>query len=56
MGRGDQRSRRGKISRGTYGNTRPKHAGRDRTGAKPPAEAPAPAPAAAPKEGEAKAG
>jgi ribosomal small subunit protein bTHX len=24
MGRGDQRSKRGKISRGTYGKTRPK--------------------------------
>lgn len=25
MGKGDQRSRRGKIFRGTFGKTRPKH-------------------------------
>ena len=50
MGRGDLRSRRGKISRGTYGKTRPKHAGRDRKGAKP-----APASGDKPAEGQAKA-
>jgi 30S ribosomal protein S31 len=33
MGKGDQRSRRGKIFRGTYGKTRPK---KKRRPAKPP--------------------
>mgnify|MGYP006311756759 CR=1 FL=1 len=28
MGRGDKRSKKGKLSRGTYGKTRPKHGGK----------------------------
>jgi 30S ribosomal protein S31 len=30
MGRGDKKTKRGKVARGTRGNTRPKHGGRKR--------------------------
>jgi ribosomal small subunit protein bTHX len=30
MGRGDMKTKRGKVSRGTRGNTRPKHGDRKR--------------------------
>lgn len=33
MGKGDQRSRRGKIYRGTFGKTRPKKGGKKNTAA-----------------------
>ena len=38
MGKGDLRTKRGKIFRGTYGNTRPKQKRRKKAaeGAKPP--------------------
>jgi 30S ribosomal protein S31 len=39
MGKGDQRSRRGKIWRGTFGKRRPKK-GKDAPGAQTPAAAP----------------
>jgi len=34
MGKGDQRSRRGKIYRGTFGKSRPKHPGKAKKTAK----------------------
>ena len=55
MGKGDQRTRRGKIWRGTFGKRRPKskHAGATTAAgvtAEPPPEAPAPAVEAPPKK------
>ncbi|WP_461106964.1 30S ribosomal protein THX [Spirosoma koreense] len=35
MGKGDSRSRKGKISRGSYGNTRPHKPGKPATAPKP---------------------
>ena len=34
MGKGDRKTRRGKIYRGTFGKSRPKHPGRGKTAAK----------------------
>jgi len=49
MGKGDQRTKRGKIFRGTYGNTRLR---KKRTAATPPPERPArPAPPPRPPAG-----
>ncbi|MGH9458993.1 MAG: 30S ribosomal protein THX [Thermoanaerobaculia bacterium] len=47
MGRGDRRSRKGKIWRGSYGKTRPRHG--KKPGGAPPVEAPPPAKAPAKK-------
>jgi 30S ribosomal protein S31 len=44
MGRGDKRTFRGKISAGSYGNTRPQKV-KKKAAAKPPGAAPAKAPA-----------
>lgn len=45
MGRGDSRTRKGKISKGSYGNTRPHAKRKSKTavkpGAKPAAKTPA---------------
>lgn len=46
MGRGDRKTRKGKISIRSYGNTRP-HAGKSATGAATPAVAKSAAPAKA---------
>ncbi len=40
MGRGDKRTRKGKIFRNSYGNTRPHKAGEAKPASKAPARAP----------------
>ena len=52
MGKGDKRTRRGKIIIGSFGNTRPRATKVSKTPAKPKATpAAAPAPKARPKRG-----